>query len=853
MATYAGKLKVGGTELPIGSTLYGTCDTAAGTAAKVVTMANFDTLITGVTIHVKFTNNNSVANPTLNVNNTGAKKIYRYGTTAPSNNSSWSWYAGAVVSFTYDGNYWIMNDMIGNDNTYDREFFNGAMKAQTAITAGFLTCGDANGYKNVAKGATFDITYPVMYQGTAVAANATRTDFYLSIPFNFTTTNGGTSPAFTLYEAVYLYGTLSGTTFTIDSSTMWTQTVPTSANSKAYYLVGYAYSATNIRLVHPHPVYEYKDGSFHEVTVYTNTDTHWTTHLYAGDGTAANKATTNGNTKLSVTDNSSVRNSITIKGTGATTVTSDSTGVITINSTDTNTNTDTKVTQNESTSNSSFPILLKKSANTTNETDTANYNRGLVFNPGEGSLGVEKINGVEVGTSPKFTDTNTHWTTRLHAGDGTAANKTTTNGNTKLAISDDNTVRTTLTIKGTGATTVTSDSAGVITIHSTDTNTDTNNRKSFFGTCTTAAGTAEKAVTLSDTAGWELKAGTIVGVKFTNTNTAGSAKLNVNSSGAKSIWYGNAVYTSTNAQITGQAGYITYYMYDGTNWVFLNHSANHRDTDTTHQQRLNNSTYKAAEALYRYQILFTKNETTLLPASSGNNNTANNKTMTTNTFDPFGPIYYYNSSTTVAANANIGASTLLQQVNINLYYAFNCNGTLTNQKAVYVVCVPQSDGFVKLHSTPLSQTLPTTDDGLIYIFLGLATSTGNIELNLHHPVYCFRGGHLQEYTGNIYAEDVTANTVEADLFSDLQYNNMITTVTLAPGSWSSSAPYTQTVAVSGMRATAHPFFWLADTNSAAVANAFYYIDIMTTANGSVTFKCLSSKPTVGIPVMIKGK
>lgn len=68
-----------------------------------------------------------------------------------------------------------------------------------------------------------------------------------------------------------------------------------------------------------------------------NTDTHYTTHLYAGSGTAANAATTNGNTKLTVTDNSTVRNSITIKGTGATTVTSDANGVITINSTDNNT------------------------------------------------------------------------------------------------------------------------------------------------------------------------------------------------------------------------------------------------------------------------------------------------------------------------------------------------------------------------------------------------------------------------------------------------------------------------------------------------------------------------------------
>lgn len=102
---------------PVASGIYGKCETAAGTATKVVTLADFDKLITGVTIHVKFTNSNTATNPTLNVNGTGAKNIYRYGTTVPSTSASWSWYAGSVVSFTYDGSAWIMNDMIGNDDT----------------------------------------------------------------------------------------------------------------------------------------------------------------------------------------------------------------------------------------------------------------------------------------------------------------------------------------------------------------------------------------------------------------------------------------------------------------------------------------------------------------------------------------------------------------------------------------------------------------------------------------------------------------------------------------------------------------------------------------------------------------
>lgn len=67
------------------------------------------------------------------------------------------------------------------------------------------------------------------------------------------------------------------------------------------------------------------------------TDTHYTTHLYAGTGTAQNAATTNGNTKLTIADNTTVRNNVTIKGSGATTVVSDGSGNITISSTNTNT------------------------------------------------------------------------------------------------------------------------------------------------------------------------------------------------------------------------------------------------------------------------------------------------------------------------------------------------------------------------------------------------------------------------------------------------------------------------------------------------------------------------------------
>lgn len=100
-----------------------------------------------------------------------------------------------------------------------------------------------------------------------------------------------------------------------------------------------------------------------------------------------------------------------------------------------------------------------------------------------------------------------------------------------------------------------------------------------FGTCSTGASTATKVVTIADTS-FELRTGSVIGVKFTTGNTASSVKLNVNNSGAKSIYYNNSVYTGTSKNITGMENCIHYYMYDGTNWCFINYSGNYSTSDT---------------------------------------------------------------------------------------------------------------------------------------------------------------------------------------------------------------------------------------------------------------------------------
>ena len=106
--------RVDKTEMKLAGT-YALSQTSAGTAAKAATItpALSDTskweLTTGTMVTVKFTNANTAANPTLNINSKGAKAIKTY---AGGNLSAdeYKWKAGSTFTFIYNGTNWLMQD-----------------------------------------------------------------------------------------------------------------------------------------------------------------------------------------------------------------------------------------------------------------------------------------------------------------------------------------------------------------------------------------------------------------------------------------------------------------------------------------------------------------------------------------------------------------------------------------------------------------------------------------------------------------------------------------------------------------------------------------------------------------------
>ena len=84
---------------------YGYCSTAGNTAGKVVSVTGAGggfTLTTGSRVTVKFASTNTAANPTLNVNSTGAKNMQYRGSNIPAAAIQ----ANSIYDFVYTGSVW---------------------------------------------------------------------------------------------------------------------------------------------------------------------------------------------------------------------------------------------------------------------------------------------------------------------------------------------------------------------------------------------------------------------------------------------------------------------------------------------------------------------------------------------------------------------------------------------------------------------------------------------------------------------------------------------------------------------------------------------------------------------------
>lgn len=135
-----------------------------------------------------------------------------------------------------------------------------------------------------------------------------------------------------------------------------------------------------------------------------------------------------------------------------------------------------------------------------------------------------------------------------------------------------------------------------------------------YGTCDTAAATAAKVVTLTGNTNWALTTGSLITVKFTNTNTAASPTLNVNNTGAYPIWYNASEYTSASSYGGYASRHITY-QFNGTHWVFVSWSYD-TNSDTKVEQAAAITTAGEYPVILAYSTSTSKVTNTVKKAST---------------------------------------------------------------------------------------------------------------------------------------------------------------------------------------------------------------------------------------------
>lgn len=244
--------------------------------------------------------------------------------------------------------------------------------------------------------------------------------------------------------------------------------------------------------------------------------------------------------------------------------------------------------------------------------------------------------------------------------------------------------------------------------------------------------------------------------------SAANFTININDLGAKGSYSNQATgnpITPTNPTRDTTIFNINYtmmFIYCSTlvsGGCWIGYRGYNSDTNTiAYQVRTNSTALKTTDRTRYYRILFSSADgTKWVPANTQYDNSATStKTVNTRKINPFGRIVYLGNSTNYAADAVVAATALWHQYALALGYSFNRTGsalTLTSTKPVYVKCAPQTDGSAIMDSTtPIVQDLPSTEDGKIYIFLGMAYSATNIEMFYEHPVYYYKDGCIRIWT-----------------------------------------------------------------------------------------------------------
>ena len=223
-----------------GGIVYSTCDTAVDEQDKVATTSDSFSLEVGAFVAVKFTNSNSVSQPRLNVNGTGAKYIVTYNNYVP---PTYAWKPLQTVLFFYDGTYYVAFML-----SYATTGYYGVTKLSNSTASTSTTlAATANAVKlaydrNSWDSITLTNALAIAYGGTgATSAAGARTNLGIGVTllYSGTMTTGSASFAYGAYNFYVIIGQPSSsgsrTPIVVPKAALTTSSVAYQITDESYY------------------------------------------------------------------------------------------------------------------------------------------------------------------------------------------------------------------------------------------------------------------------------------------------------------------------------------------------------------------------------------------------------------------------------------------------------------------------------------------------------------------------------------------------------------------------------------------------------------------------------------------
>jgi hypothetical protein len=296
---------------------------------------------------------------------------------------------------------------------------------------------------------------------------------------------------------------------------------------------------------------------------------------------------------------------------------------------------------------------------------------------------------------------------------------------------------------------------------------DASNKQNRVIDCVTATavGTAAKVVTIED---YELAAGDIFALKFTVGNTANSPTINVNGAGAKQIRLGSGQPTgakATGAAYTASNGVNLYY-YDGTYfWQFGSNDLTDADADTTSiynvygshaSNYMINSPTVNNDTEARYAFVGVTQAGTIekvVSTTLEQITTEGGLTFTTSPLSLSQPIFFASASTTAwaagspytgAMFARLAVGATNWKYSVGEYYdksgdkVRNAITTDLLQTALYIEGTLSADAQ---YFTPLNFALTMRDTSKVYRQVGYFTVVGYFYHSDNQPTFRFINGN----------------------------------------------------------------------------------------------------------------